>query len=506
MQSKDTQADPMQEFEASGLGSVELFAALSKEKSIATLMRGIEYHACAPGSTLVVQGNYTNRLWIVLSGLVDRYRTDPGEPRAKHLGTLKPGDWFGEGCALSNQPALFSIEAKVNCNLVSVDGAIFKTLYRTEKAFQKLVDERYRETSLAAHLRLIPLFQGLSEKELRPLRKRVEFQRIPKEGKVIAADGEDADAIYLVRSGAVRSFVKQDDGRERIIGYYMDNSVFGERSLSSGDPKWLGTFETLSPTDLVKIPASLVEELLPAEVAIDLTTTADSLAKQDVGATPGFFDLLQQSRKKELGAEELEIMVSNESAKGGNALVIDLTKCVRCNACVESCVAVHADRVPRLSKTGSRVSKQVTLASACYHCDVPECMMSCNYGAIRRDLKGTIDFVWDNCVGCTSCVDNCPYNVIRMTKPQAESKPIEYPSALAKLPVIGHLFRPAARKDEPSAAAVAGSAHAVTGKDEQVSGKAVKCDLCAGMPFEACVYNCPCSAIERVAPEALFEN
>ena len=506
MTSKDTQADPMEEFQVSGLSRVGLFAALSKEKSIAALMRGIEYHACGPGSTLVVQGNYTNRLWIVLSGLVDRYRADPGEPRAKHLGTLEPGEWFGEGCALSNQPALFSIEAKVNCNLVSVDAAIFKALYRTEKEFQKLVDERYRETSLAAHLRIIPLFQGLSEEQLRPLRKRVEFERIPKAGKVIAADGEECDAIYLVRSGAVRSYVKQDDGRERIIGYFMDNSVFGERSLASGDPTWLGTFETLSPTDLVKIPASLLRELLPAALSTDLTMTATSLAKQEVGSTPGFFDLLQQSRKKEIGAEELEIMVSNESAKGGNALVIDLTKCTRCNACVESCVAVHADRVPRLSKTGSRVSKQVTLASACYHCDVPECMMSCNYGAIRRDLKGTIDFVWDNCVGCTSCVDNCPYNVIRMTKPQAESRPIEYPSALAKLPVIGHLFRPAAAKKEAPDAASANSAHAVTGKSEQVSGKAVKCDLCAGMPFEACVYNCPCSAIERIAPEALFEN
>jgi Fe-S-cluster-containing hydrogenase component 2 len=41
----------------------------------------------------------------------------------------------------------------------------------------------------------------------------------------------------------------------------------------------------------------------------------------------------------------------------------------------------------------------------------------------------------------------------------------------------------------------------VTGKDETISGKAIKCDLCAGMPFEACVYNCPCSAIERVSPE-----
>ena len=32
---------------------------------------------------------------------------------------------------------------------------------------------------------------------------------------------------------------------------------------------------------------------------------------------------------------------------------------------------------------------------------------------------------------------------------------------------------------------------------------AIKCDLCAGLPFEACVYNCPCGAISRQNPEAL---
>ena len=40
----------------------------------------------------------------------------------------------------------------------------------------------------------------------------------------------------------------------------------------------------------------------------------------------------------------------------------------------------------------------------------------------------------------------------------------------------------------------------------KVAGKAVKCDLCAGLPFEACIYNCPCTAIRRVNPERLFEE
>ena len=37
-------------------------------------------------------------------------------------------------------------------------------------------------------------------------------------------------------------------------------------------------------------------------------------------------------------------------------------------------------------------------------------------------------------------------------------------------------------------------------KPKKPDKKAIKCDLCAGLPFEACVYNCPCGAISRVDP------
>ena len=39
-----------------------------------------------------------------------------------------------------------------------------------------------------------------------------------------------------------------------------------------------------------------------------------------------------------------------------------------------------------------------------------------------------------------------------------------------------------------------------------VNGKTIKCDLCAGLPFEACVYNCPTTAILRKEPQSLFER
>lgn len=503
----DVTESPRDELRRKGLDRVPIVAAIAKDASIAALLRGLEFHACAPGVPIVNQGQYTNRLWLVLQGLVDRYRVEPGSTRPQHLGALQPGEWFGEGSALSNQPALFSIEAKTACTLVSVDGATFKALYRGEKAFAAMVDARYREASLAAHIRIMPLFQALPEDVLKRLQQHVELVVLPAD-KVVAKQGDAVDAVYLVRSGAVQCHTRGEKGEKRVLGFHMDNSFFGESALAEGDPKWVGTFETMAPTDLVKLPGRIVRDLVGPELAKQLAGTANLIVRQESGALPGFFDVLKQARTDgNASPDALEIMVSKQSVKGGYALVIDLARCVRCNACVESCVAVHADRVPRLSKTGSRVSTQKTLASACYHCEIPECMMACGYGAIRRDVRGTIDFIWDNCVGCTSCVSKCPYNVIRMTPPPEEGPRDVTPSILANLPLIGHWFKPDATAGGTCATGPTGSAiNRVTGKEEKVAGKAVKCDLCAGMPFEACVYNCPCSAIERVAPEALFQD
>jgi Fe-S-cluster-containing hydrogenase component 2 len=175
--------------------------------------------------------------------------------------------------------------------------------------------------------------------------------------------------------------------------------------------------------------------------------------------------------------------------------------------CVESCVATHDDGVPRLSKAGTPVATDETLITACYHCEVPQCMLSCEYAAIRRDAQGRIRFEYDSCVGCASCIDGCPYGVIRLVPPAPPAPPIE--SALASLPWIGRWFR---REPAPAPAAAAAPATPATGscgvggKVSQVTGKTIKCDLCAGMPFEACVYNCPTSAITRREPQSLFDR
>lgn len=491
-----------------GLDRVELFQGLSK-KSVAAVVNGHRPLWVDRGQVLLAQGDYSGELFVVLEGLLSAWRTDEAGAIVR-LDRVRPGEWLGEGSALSNQPSMATYEAETECAVVCLDAAVFKELYQREKRFQATIDARYRERSLAAHLRVVPLFRLLSESALGALRERVEFLTV-KEGAILAEEGAVADAVYLVRSGAVKWTTRTADGAEHVLGYAADNSSFGERALDGREARWPGTYAAMTRTDLVRVPRAVIEELLDANTRSTLQTAARLQTEQEERGLPGVRVLRASSRAgAEPTSDEIEIMVASQSVKGGHALVIDMQKCVRCNACVESCASVHADRVPRLSKKGNRISSQQTLASACYHCEIPSCMLACSFGAIRRDLRGSIDFVQDNCVGCTSCVSACPYDVIRMTGFQ-ELDAAQEPSRLARIPLLGKLFQPReplrpARAPASAADSVRKQFNTLAGKELDVAGKAIKCDLCAGLPFEACVYNCPCSAILRVEPERLFRE
>ncbi len=475
------------------------------------LLESEAYLEVAPaGEVFARQGEYTGRFCIVFEGGVGAYREEEGV--TANLGVYGPGDWFGEMSALSNQPELATYRVDVRCVLLVIEPPLFRQLHRKvgkkESKFQQLVDASYRERSLSIHLRVAPVFKGLSASMLKQLGKQAEFIDL-EEGTVVAAENDPAAALFLVRSGAVKCSKTDHRGREIILSYHMANSSFGERCLTD-HRSWPGAYTAIAPTSLIRIPEAVFASTLATnEGALALLRkTADFMVADEEGFSASDSAILAQRAAEAPAAsqEQLEIMVGRQSVKGGEALVINLDQCVRCNACVESCVSVHEDRVPRLSKTGTRVQDTFTLASSCYNCEVPECMMSCDYGAIRRDVKGQINFVWDNCVGCQCCSHSCPYGVISMTPPPivpGEKPKYKRHWFLQTLPFVGKYFtgsRPAVmmpeiKEEHPNVGALRGA---------KVQGKAIKCDLCEGLPFEACVYNCPTDAIGRENPEQLF--
>ncbi|MCZ6597112.1 MAG: cyclic nucleotide-binding domain-containing protein [Planctomycetota bacterium] len=490
---------------------VRLFRAM-KDAAWKALGKFRRVDVCQTNTVFVNQGEYTGEFHVIIEGLVSAYRAEPGGETVK-LGTLGAGDWFGEMSALSNQPAMATIKSEQRCIVIAIDQPLFKILY-SQNAFKHKIDARYRDRALAAHLRAAPVLKGIAEEKVLRLQEEARLV-VFEEGDVICRSGEEGDAMYLVRTGSVKcTRVDPATGGEQIVAYLKDNSSFGERALSSSDRTRRLTVTALERTDVVELSREVIERVYAddPETLDTIVATADAILSAEEGGHNAIFDILSDSGTQgRLTRDQLEIMVARQSVKGGEALVIDLTRCTRCNACVEACVAVHDDRVSRLSKTGNRISTGYVLTTACYHCDTPDCMSKCNDGAIRRDIKGSIHFIWDNCTGCTACITGCPYGVIRMadlTPAKRTTSPYGGPRLLEGIPLLGRLFAgvgKAAAKAEAKAEDGLERVSKRTGRKVK-DKKAIKCDLCAGLPFEACVYNCPCHAIERRDPESLFEH
>ncbi len=113
-------------------------------------------------------------------------------------------------------------------------------------------------------------------------------------------------------------------------------------------------------------------------------------------------------------------------------MVIDLDKCSGCRACMIACKAEN--NVPISSPEEARSNRVISWLSVlsvesestedhggsprtelmpilCLQCDHPPCVKVCPVGATYKDRDGLVAQVYNRCIGCRYCTNNCPYTV-----------------------------------------------------------------------------------------------
>jgi Fe-S-cluster-containing dehydrogenase component len=96
-------------------------------------------------------------------------------------------------------------------------------------------------------------------------------------------------------------------------------------------------------------------------------------------------------------------------------MVIDLSSCVRCYACVAACRIEHFLPMgmswPKLVAldTGGDNPAVSTYSVRCNQCKDAPCVEVCPTGATTRREDGIVIVDQDKCVGCRYCVVACPY-------------------------------------------------------------------------------------------------
>lgn len=115
------------------------------------------------------------------------------------------------------------------------------------------------------------------------------------------------------------------------------------------------------------------------------------------------------------------------------AMVVDLRRCIGCQACVVACKSEN--NVPpgvyrtwvEVVETGSMLAdssgpvvtpagrftstvKRSALPRLCNHCDNPPCVIVCPVKATFKREDGPVVIDYTKCIGCGICIQSCPYD------------------------------------------------------------------------------------------------
>lgn len=118
-------------------------------------------------------------------------------------------------------------------------------------------------------LKIIPLFQGVQDDELRALAERTVTRAVPANTSIFK-EGDLPNALYLVTSGKVKIFLKDENGKELVLSTKGPGDYFGEMMLD--DKPRSASVMTVEPSEFVVLSRELFTGFLleHPEVALQL--------------------------------------------------------------------------------------------------------------------------------------------------------------------------------------------------------------------------------------------
>ncbi len=100
-------------------------------------------------------------------------------------------------------------------------------------------------------LKSIPYFAGLSSSELDSIRPHI-LERRAERGEIILYDGEPAEALFFVISGAVKVFKTSMDGKDQILNIVRHGESFNDAPIFNGLPNQASA-QAIVPTVLYEL-------------------------------------------------------------------------------------------------------------------------------------------------------------------------------------------------------------------------------------------------------------
>jgi CRP-like cAMP-binding protein/Fe-S-cluster-containing hydrogenase component 2 len=471
-----------------------------------------------PSTVVLHEGAYERDLYYILEG---RFSLSSVGPTGEELpvAVLRRSEFFGEYGLFTGQPCPVTARAQTASVVLKVPEQVMQRMMELVPSVRSFFECLHQNRSVELIMKRLALFQGIGAADFHELARRVQFERYDR-GEVIFTEGEKgqppAESLCIILEGFVKvarrtlAGTGREKSDERIIAYRQAGDYFvgGLDLLGDGGAV---TVTAISRTRVAVLPRPAMQAILARypEVRqrfmnrLQQYRTAADAAQSFVGT----MDFLRSGPARAFSDPEaragLRALVGGGVVEGTEVLVIDLDLCIHCNECEEACARRHGHS--RMNRKGMVVGN-ISIATACRHCQDPVCML-CSRAGIARMPGGEV-YITENCIGCGICAERCPYDnisIVSLTE-QAEENSLwqRFSNFFTKgagkergkriLPVVNHI--PAG-----SASNVPSSPDAL---GEIRKKLAIKCDLCAGYDNQACIQACPTGAAFRTDPTQFF--
>ena len=140
-----------------------------------------------------------------------------------------------------------------------------------------------------------------------------------KKNRLVFCQGDEADAVYFIRSGMVKVFVHSGQGREAVLAMVGPREFFGEGCLV-GQPLRMGTAKTIEPSTVFRIQKQAMLQALRAQGKLAEIFTA-ALLTRNIDLEEDLCDHLLNDSEKRLGRVLLKLCRFDRDADKPNAKV-----------------------------------------------------------------------------------------------------------------------------------------------------------------------------------------
>jgi HlyB family type I secretion system ABC transporter len=186
------------------------------------------------GDVIVRQDDPADSFYVLTHGRARALKVK-GDGEEIPLGSLKPGDSFGEAALADGGMRNATVRCSTAVDVLRIDRNDFLKLVDQVPDLKHYIEMTGRSRALQGFLYQFSNFGRLPAPALRSVIDKLQPVGVAK-GKLIIRQGDEAGPMFVIEKGRARAFAGVN-GKERNLAFYREGDFFGELSILNGSPR-----------------------------------------------------------------------------------------------------------------------------------------------------------------------------------------------------------------------------------------------------------------------------